>query len=268
MAYASHMQFEVLRRALWVQQAQPQTVFTWQFWERAAQDPKTTSYLTHGVKAKMCETTPFVNAVGARHVASRAQIEQACDCLRQQGNSKVSTIGLSKVDVCASTTLTEFPSCTIAEALLVPKIAIWSAIVMHTSLVTLLLATEHNKRKVEKRAENQISGVQDRPFIESIFVWILAWLHFRHCFRDLHHSGSSSSPSAVIISEGSGTVEQMDLKKSSMAKVGLTSFLSLTPLTFQKKQTKSNTSSLCRKTRLKNKCLASFQERPALVSSA
>ena len=55
MAYASHMQFEVLRRALWVQQAQPQTVFNWQFWERAAQDPKMTSYLSHGVKAKMCE---------------------------------------------------------------------------------------------------------------------------------------------------------------------------------------------------------------------
>ena len=40
MAYASQMQFEVLRRALWVQQAHPQTVFNWQFWERAAQDPK------------------------------------------------------------------------------------------------------------------------------------------------------------------------------------------------------------------------------------
>ena len=53
------MQFEVLRRALWVQQAQPQTAFNWQFWERAAHDPKMTSYLTHGVKAKMCETTPF-----------------------------------------------------------------------------------------------------------------------------------------------------------------------------------------------------------------
>ena len=101
MAYASQMQFEVLRRALWVQQAQLQTVFNWQFWKRAAQDPKITSYLTHGVKAKMCETTPFVNTVGSHYVASRAQIEQACDSLRQQGNPKVSTIGLSKVDVCA-----------------------------------------------------------------------------------------------------------------------------------------------------------------------
>ena len=58
MAYASQMQFEVLRRALWAQQARPQTVCNWQFWERAAQDPKMTAYLNHGVKAKMCETTP------------------------------------------------------------------------------------------------------------------------------------------------------------------------------------------------------------------
>ena len=85
MAYASQMQFEVLRRALWVQQVRPQTVFNWHFLEKAAQDPKTTAYLNHGVKAKMCETTPFVNR--AHYVASRAQIEQACDSLRSQGQS-------------------------------------------------------------------------------------------------------------------------------------------------------------------------------------
>ena len=130
MFYASHMQFEVLRRALWVQQAQPQTVFNWQFWERAAQDPKMTSYLSRGLKAKMCETTPFVNTVGTHYIASRAQIEQACDSLRQQGSSRVSTVGLSEVDVCASTTMTESPSCTMVEAL---KTAIWSTMVMHTS---------------------------------------------------------------------------------------------------------------------------------------
>ena len=78
----------------------------------------------------MCETTPFVNTVGAHYVASRAQLEQACDSLRQQGSSRVTTIGLSKVDVCAD--MTESPSCTIAEALLVPKAAIWSTMVMHT----------------------------------------------------------------------------------------------------------------------------------------
>ena len=129
MAYASQMQFEVLRRALWVQQAKPQTVFNWQFRERAAHDPKMTAYLTHGVKAKMCETTPFVNTVGAHYVASRAQLEQACDSLRQQGSSMVTTIGLSKVDVCAD--MTESP-CTIVEALMVPAAATWSTMVMHT----------------------------------------------------------------------------------------------------------------------------------------
>ena len=64
MAYASQMQFEVLRRALWVQQAQPKTIFDWKLWEKAARDPKMTACLDHGVKAKMCETTPFVNSVG------------------------------------------------------------------------------------------------------------------------------------------------------------------------------------------------------------
>ena len=66
-AYASQMQFELLRRALWAQQARPQTTFT---------------YLNHGVKAKMCETTPFVNAVGAHYVASRAHVEQCWACQR------------------------------------------------------------------------------------------------------------------------------------------------------------------------------------------
>ena len=91
-----------------------------------------TSYLTHGVKAKMCETIPFVNTVGAQYVASRAQLEQACDSLRQQGSSMTTTIGLSKSDVCAPTTLTESPSCTMVEALLVPQTAMWSTMVTHT----------------------------------------------------------------------------------------------------------------------------------------
>ena len=87
MAYASQMQFEVLRRALWAQQAQPQTVFDWKFCEKAARDPKMTAYLNHGVKAKMCETTPSVNGVGSQYVAARAQIERACDSLRSQGDN-------------------------------------------------------------------------------------------------------------------------------------------------------------------------------------
>ena len=45
MTYASQMKFEVLRRALWVQQAQPQTVLDWKLWEKASRDPKMTAYL-------------------------------------------------------------------------------------------------------------------------------------------------------------------------------------------------------------------------------
>ena len=88
-----------------------------------------TAYLNHGVKAKMCETTPFVNTVGARYVASRAQIEQACDSLRHQGQFMMTKIGLSKNKVCISKT--ESPR-TIVEALLVPETATWSTTVMHT----------------------------------------------------------------------------------------------------------------------------------------
>ena len=132
MAYASQMQFEVLRRALWVQQAHPDTVFNWQFWESAAHDPKMTSYLSHGVKAKMCETIPFVNSVGAQYIASRAQIEKACDSLRQQGHSVKQAIGLTKVDLCTPTTETQSDPCTIVEALVIPPDAMWTTLVMHT----------------------------------------------------------------------------------------------------------------------------------------
>ena len=55
-----------------------------------------TAYFKNGVKAKMCETTPFVKTVGAHYVASRAHIEQACDSLRSQGTSITTCIGLSK----------------------------------------------------------------------------------------------------------------------------------------------------------------------------
>ena len=132
MAYASQMQFEVLRRALWVQQAHPDTVFNWQFWERAAQDPKMTSYLSHGVKAKMCETTPFVNSVGTQYIASRAQIEQACDSLRQQGSSMHKSIGLTKDDLCPPTTLASSASRAIVEALVIPPDAMWSTMMLYT----------------------------------------------------------------------------------------------------------------------------------------
>ena len=132
MAYASQMQFEVLRRALWVQQAHPDTIFNWQFWERAAQDPKMTSYLSNGVKAKMCETTPFVNTVGTQYIASRAQLEQACDSLRQQGESMHQSIGLVKGDLNPSTTLAESTARAIVEALVIPPDAMWSTLKLYT----------------------------------------------------------------------------------------------------------------------------------------
>ena len=91
----SQMQFEVLRRALWVQLAQPQTVFDWKFWERAARGPKMTAYLNHGVKAKMCETTPYVNSVGMQYIAAHAKIELACDSTRKQGPALSTYIGLA-----------------------------------------------------------------------------------------------------------------------------------------------------------------------------
>ena len=128
MAYASQMQFVVLRRALWVQQAEPQTVFDWKFWERAAHDPQMTAYLNHGVKAKMCETTSCVNAVGAHYVASRAHIEQACDSLRSQGQSITACIGLSNGLVQPM----EESSVHIVKSLLKDVNNTWSTMVMRT----------------------------------------------------------------------------------------------------------------------------------------
>ena len=83
------MQFEGLCRALWAQQAQPQTVFDWKLWENAAQDPKMTAYLHHCVKAKMCETTPYVNSGGTQYITARAKIELACDSIRKRPNATI-----------------------------------------------------------------------------------------------------------------------------------------------------------------------------------
>ena len=130
MAYASHkIQFEVLRRALRVQQAQPQKIFDWKFWEKTARDPTMTAYLNHGVKARMCETTPFVNSVGSQYVASRARLEQACDSLRSQGQALNTYIGLSDGVVHPAVNSNEH----IAKSL--PKIVkcTWSAMVMRTA---------------------------------------------------------------------------------------------------------------------------------------
>ena len=43
MAYASQMQFEVLRRALWANELEPQTVFNWQVLGEGGHDPKSIS---------------------------------------------------------------------------------------------------------------------------------------------------------------------------------------------------------------------------------
>ena len=51
----------------------------------------------------MCETISFVNSVGTQYIASRAQIEKACDSLRQHGHSVKQAIGLTKVDLCTPT---------------------------------------------------------------------------------------------------------------------------------------------------------------------
>ena len=52
------------------------------------------AYLHHGVKAKMCETTPVVNTVGTQYLAARAKIELACDFIRAQGHSLNTTLGI------------------------------------------------------------------------------------------------------------------------------------------------------------------------------
>ena len=62
LAYASHSQFEILRRALWVQQSNPDVQFNWAFWKKVAQDPKMTSYLQKGILAKTCEVEPFISS--------------------------------------------------------------------------------------------------------------------------------------------------------------------------------------------------------------
>ena len=95
MAYASHMEFEVLQRALWVQQAQPQ---------------------------------------------------------------------------CASTTVTVSPSCTMVEALLVPKTAIWSTLVMHTSPYSSdILQTVHPHHEVLLSCKPHHPGChQWRPLLSQV----------------------------------------------------------------------------------------------------
>ena len=54
-----------------------------------------TAFLNHGVKAKMCETAPYVNSVGTQYIAARAKVELACDSTQQQGLALSTCIGLA-----------------------------------------------------------------------------------------------------------------------------------------------------------------------------
>ena len=129
MAYASQMQFEALRRALWVQQAQPQTVFDWKFWEKAARNPKMTAYLNHGVKVKMCEATPCVNSVGSQYIVVRAQLELACDSIRKQDPALQTCIGPAGGSVHRATDSDH----QIAKCLLKDVTTAWSTLTMRTT---------------------------------------------------------------------------------------------------------------------------------------
>ena len=87
-----------------------------------------TAYLNDGVKAKMCETTPFVSTVGAHYVAARAYIEQVCGSLRSQGQSITTCIGLSKGVVYPMEESNE----PIVKSLLKDVSNTWSTMVMRT----------------------------------------------------------------------------------------------------------------------------------------
>ena len=110
------------------QQAQPQTVFDWKFWEKAARDPKMSTYLDQGVKAKMFETTPFVNTVGTQHIATCAKIELACDFIREQDAALSTRIGLADGRMHPASDCDN----TIAKTLLTDLSNTWSTMVMRT----------------------------------------------------------------------------------------------------------------------------------------
>ena len=60
------------------------------------------------------------------------QMEQACDSLRQQGGSMHLAVGLTKGDLCPSTTLTESATRAIVDALVIPPDAMWSTLMLYT----------------------------------------------------------------------------------------------------------------------------------------
>ena len=85
-----------------------------------------TAHLNHGVKAKMCETTPFVKSVGSQYIAARAQLELACDSIRKQGPTR---IGLADGTVHPATDSNHG----IAKSLLKDMTTTWSTLTMMTT---------------------------------------------------------------------------------------------------------------------------------------
>ena len=58
--------------------------------------------------------------------------KQARDSLRQQGGSMHLAVGLTKGDLCPSTTLTESATRAIVDALVIPPDAMWSTLMLYT----------------------------------------------------------------------------------------------------------------------------------------
>ena len=83
LAYASNTQFEIFRRALWVQQSNPEVQFNWAFWKKAAMDPKMTSYLREGILAKTCEVEPYISTLGHQYRLARMKVEELCMSIRE-----------------------------------------------------------------------------------------------------------------------------------------------------------------------------------------
>ena len=69
--------------------------------------------------------------MGTQYIASKAQIEKACDSLRQQGSSVKKAVGLTNVDLCTPTN-TPSDTCAMVEALMIPPDALWSTLMMYT----------------------------------------------------------------------------------------------------------------------------------------
>ena len=108
-----------------------------------------TSYLNHGVKAKMCEATPF---------AARAQVELLFDSLRSQGKALSTCIGLSEGIAHQATESNQH----IAKSLLKNVNNTWSTMVMRTMpFPTDLLQDVHPNRQTSMQASPMASSTDN-----------------------------------------------------------------------------------------------------------